>query len=214
MLQLKNIVKNYVSGDTTVQALKGIDITFRDSEFVSILGQSGCGKTTLLNIIGGLDQYTSGDLIINGKSTKKYKDSDWDTYRNHTIGFVFQSYNLISHQTILKNVELALSIGGIARLERKRRAKEALIKVGLKDHINKKPNQLSGGQCQRVSIARALVTNPDIILADEPFTGLDEENRRVLAAALREKAKNELVVVVTHIEDEAALLNAESVYLK
>lgn len=168
MLQLKNITKNYLSGDTEVKALRGIDLEFRESEFVSILGQSGCGKTTLLNIIGGLDRYTTGDLIINDKSTKQFKDKDWDTYRNHSIGFVFQSYNLIPHQTVLANVELALTISGVSKEERRNRAKEALEKVGLGDQLNKKPNQMSGGQMQRVAIARALVNDPDILLADEP----------------------------------------------
>ena len=163
MLELKQITKQYVTGDSTVQALKGIDLKFRENEFVSVLGPSGCGKTTLLNIIGGLDQYTSGDLIINGTSTKKFKNRDWDTYRNHTIGFVFQSYNLISHQTVLSNVELALTLSGVSREERHRRAIEALEKVGLGDQLKKKPNQMSGGQMQRVAIARALVNNPDIL---------------------------------------------------
>ena len=198
MLQLKNIVKNYVSGDTTVQALKGIDITFRDSEFVSILGQSGCGKTTLLNIIGGLDQYTSGDLIINGKSTKKYKDSDWDTYRNHTIGFVFQSYNLIPHQTVLSNVELALTLSGVSKAERRRRAVEVLEKVGLGDQLHKKPNQMSGGQMQRVAIARALVNNPDILLADEPTGALDSATSIQIMELLKEISKDRLIIMVTH----------------
>lgn len=198
MLQLKNIVKNYVSGDTTVQALKGIDITFRDSEFVSILGQSGCGKTTLLNIIGGLDQYTSGDLIINGKSTKKYKDSDWDTYRNHTIGFVFQSYNLIPHQTVLSNVELALTLSGVSKSERKKRAVEVLEKVGLGDQLHKKPNQMSGGQMQRVAIARALVNNPDILLADEPTGALDSATSIQIMELLKEISKDRLIIMVTH----------------
>ncbi len=168
MLKLKKITKTYVTGDEKVEALKGIDLEFRKSEFVSILGQSGCGKTTLLNIIGGLDRYTTGDLIINGKSTKDFKDRDWDAYRNYSVGFVFQSYNLISHQTILSNVELALTISGVPKAERRKRAIKALEDVGLKNHINKKPNQLSGGQMQRVAIARALVNDPDIILADEP----------------------------------------------
>lgn len=198
MLQLKNIVKNYVSGDTTVQALKGIDITFRDSEFVSVLGQSGCGKTTLLNIIGGLDQYTSGDLIINGKSTKKYKDSDWDTYRNHTIGFVFQSYNLIPHQTVLSNVELALTLSGVSKAERRRRAVEVLEKVGLGDQLHKKPNQMSGGQMQRVAIARALVNNPDILLADEPTGALDSATSIQIMELLKEISKDRLIIMVTH----------------
>jgi len=168
MLELKNIRKVYGTQGEKVEALKGVSIRFRKSEFVSILGQSGCGKTTLLNIIGGLDRYTSGDLIINGKSTKKFRDRDWDAYRNYKIGFVFQSYNLISHQTVLSNVELALTIGGVSKKDRKTRAIKALEEVGLKDQIYKKPNQLSGGQMQRVAIARALVNNPDIILADEP----------------------------------------------
>lgn len=198
MLQLKNIVKNYVSGDTTVQALKGIDITFRDSEFVSILGQSGCGKTTLLNIIGGLDQYTSGDLIINGRSTTKYKDSDWDTYRNHTIGFVFQSYNLIPHQSVLSNVELALTLSGVSKAERRKRAVGVLEKVGLGDQIHKKPNQMSGGQMQRVAIARALVNNPDILLADEPTGALDSATSIQIMELLKEISKDRLIIMVTH----------------
>lgn len=198
MLQLKNIVKDYVSGDTRVQALKGIDLTFRDSEFVSILGQSGCGKTTLLNIIGGLDKYTSGDLIINGRSTKKYRDSDWDTYRNHTIGFVFQSYNLIPHQTVLSNVELALTLSGVSKSERRRRAKEVLEKVGLGDQLHKKPNQMSGGQMQRVAIARALVNDPDILLADEPTGALDSATSLQIMELLKEIAKDRLIIMVTH----------------
>ena len=172
MLELRNIVKKYVTGDTTVTALNGVSLKFRENEFVSILGASGCGKTTLLNIIGGLDRYTDGDLIINGVSTKEYKASDWDTYRNHSIGFVFQSYNLIPHQTVLANVELALTLSGVPRAERRRRAIEALEKVGLGDQLRKKPNQMSGGQMQRVAIARALVNNPDILLTNrrEPLT--------------------------------------------
>ena len=177
MLELKNIVKNYITANESVEALKGVSIKFREAEFVSILGQSGCGKTTLLNIIGGLDRYTSGDLIINGKSTKKFKDRDWDAYRNYKIGFVFQSYNLISHQSVLSNVELALTIGGISKKERKERAIKALEEVGLKEQIHKKPNQLSGGQMQRVAIARALVNNPDIILADEPTRSIRYKNK-------------------------------------
>ena len=175
MLSLVNIKKEYVSGDTKVQALKGINIDFRENEFVSILGQSGCGKTTTLNIIGGLDHYTSGDLIINGKSTKQFKDKDWDTYRNHSIGFVFQSYNLIPHQTVLANVEIALTLSGVSKGERRERAIKALEKVGLGDQLSKRPNQMSGGQMQRVAIARALVNDPDIILADEPTGALDTE---------------------------------------
>ena len=198
MLQLKDITKNYLSGDNEVKALKGINLEFRESEFVSILGQSGCGKTTLLNIIGGLDRYTSGDLIINGKSTKQFKDKDWDTYRNHSIGFVFQSYNLIPHQTVLANVELALSISGVGKEERRKRAIEALIKVGLGDQINKKPNQMSGGQMQRVAIARALVNNPDILLADEPTGALDSETSVQVMEILKEISKDRLIIMVTH----------------
>ncbi len=198
MLQLKDITKNYLSGDNEVKALKGINLEFRESEFVSILGQSGCGKTTLLNIIGGLDRYTSGDLIINGKSTKQFKDKDWDTYRNHSIGFVFQSYNLIPHQTVLANVELALTISGVGKEERRKRAIEALIKVGLGDQINKKPNQMSGGQMQRVAIARALVNNPDILLADEPTGALDSETSVQVMEILKEISKDRLIIMVTH----------------
>ena len=198
MLQLKNITKNYLSGDNEVQALKGIDIEFRENEFVSILGQSGCGKTTLLNIIGGLDRYTSGDLIINGKSTKEFKDKDWDTYRNHSVGFVFQSYNLIPHQTVLANVELALTISGVGKAERRKRAIEALQKVGLGDQINKKPNQMSGGQMQRVAIARALVNDPDILLADEPTGALDSKTSVQVMEILKEISKDKLIIMVTH----------------
>ena len=198
MLELKNIRKNYVTGDEKVEALKGINLKFRESEFVSILGQSGCGKTTLLNIIGGLDRYTSGDLIINGKSTKKFKDRDWDAYRNYKVGFVFQSYNLIGHQTILSNVELALTIGGISKKERKEKAIKALEEVGLKDHIHKKPNQLSGGQMQRVAIARALVNNPDIILADEPTGALDTKTSVQVMDILKKISKDKLIIMVTH----------------
>ena len=198
MLELKNITKDYVSGDSTVQALKGISIEFRKSEFVSILGQSGCGKTTLLNIIGGLDRYTSGDLVINGKSTKKFKDKDWDAYRNNSVGIVFQRNNLIPHQTILSNVELALTISGVSREERKERAIKALEDVGLKEQIHKKPNQLSGGQMQRVAIARALVNNPDIILADEPTGALDTKTSVQIMEILKEISKDKLIVMVTH----------------
>ena len=173
MLELKNIFKSYVMGENRQQVLKGVNINFRKNEFTSILGASGSGKTTLLNIIGGLDRYTEGDLIINGKSTKDFKDRDWDAYRNYSIGFVFQSYNLIAHQTILSNVEMALTLSGISKKERKQRAKKALENVGLKEHIDKRPNQLSGGQMQRVAIARALVNDPEIILADEPTGALD-----------------------------------------
>jgi putative ABC transport system permease protein len=198
MLKLKGIKKDYVSGDTVVHALKGVDLEFRKSEFVAILGHSGCGKTTLLNIIGGLDQYTSGDLIINGKSTKDFKDTDWDTYRNNTIGFVFQSYNLIPHQTVLSNVELALTLSGVAPAERKARAKEALEKVGLGDQLYKKPNQMSGGQMQRVAIARALVNDPDILMADEPTGALDSETSVQIMEILKEISKDKLIVMVTH----------------
>ena len=173
MLTLANITKEYRLGDNIIKALKGINIKFRKNEFVSILGPSGCGKTTLLNIVGGLDQYTSGDLTINGISTKEYKDRDWDTYRNHSVGFVFQSYNLIPHQTVLSNVELALTLSGVTKEERRKRAIEVLEQVGLGDQLHKKPNQMSGGQMQRVAIARALVNDPDILLADEPTGALD-----------------------------------------
>jgi len=203
MLKLKNIKKTYTSGEEQVKALKGIDIEFRDSEFVSILGPSGCGKTTLLNVIGGLDRYTSGDLIINGKSTKSFKNRDWDAYRNYSIGFVFQSYNLIGHQTVLSNVELALTISGISKKERKKRAIEALKSVGLKDQIYKKPNQLSGGQMQRVAIARALVNNPDIILADEPTGALDTKTSVQVMEILKEISKDKLIIMVTHNPDLA-----------
>ena len=198
MLQLKNITKTYITGNEKIEALKGIDIEFRKSEFVSILGQSGCGKTTLLNIIGGLDRYTSGDLIINGKSTKDFKDRDWDAYRNYSIGFVFQNYNLITHQTVLSNVELALTISGVSRKEKRNRAIKALEEVGLKDKINKKPNQLSGGQMQRVAIARALVNNPDIILADEPTGALDTKTSEQVMDILKEISKDKLIIMVTH----------------
>ena len=198
MLQLKDVVKTYGSGDNVVKALNGVSITFRENEFVAILGHSGCGKTTMLNIIGGLDHYTSGDLIINGVSTKQYKDRDWDAYRNHSIGFVFQSYNLIPHQTVLANVELALTISGVSKAERKKRAKEALEKVGLGNQLHKKPNQMSGGQMQRVAIARALINNPDILLADEPTGALDSETSVQVMELLKEIAKDKLVIMVTH----------------
>ena len=198
MLQLKDIVKTYVTGDNNVQALKGVSVNFRPNEFVSILGHSGCGKTTLLNIIGGLDHYTSGDLIIKGKSTKKYKDKDWDAYRNHSIGFVFQSYNLIMHQTVLQNVELALTLSGVSKSERRRRAKEVLEKVGLGNQLNKKPNQMSGGQMQRVAIARALINDPEILLADEPTGALDTETSIQIMDLLKEIADDRLVIMVTH----------------
>ena len=198
MLELKGITKDYPSGDTVVHALKGISVTFRDREFVSILGQSGCGKTTLLNIIGGLDQYTRGDLVINGRSTKSYLDRDWDTYRNHSVGFVFQSYNLIPHQSVIANVEMALLLSGAPASERRRRAEEALAQVGLADHIHKKPNQLSGGQMQRVAIARAIVNDPEIILADEPTGALDTDTSVEVMEILKRLSRDRLVIMVTH----------------
>jgi len=203
MLELKNIKKEYSAGDTKVYALRGIDLQFRDCDFVSILGPSGCGKTTMLNIIGGLDRYSDGDLFINGKSTKDFKDRDWDTYRNHSIGFVFQSYNLIPHQSVLQNVELALSLSGVPKRERRKRAKEALIKVGLGDHLKKKPGEMSGGQMQRVAIARAIVNNPDIILADEPTGALDTETSVQVMDILKEISRDRLVIMVTHNPDLA-----------
>ena len=204
MLVLKNIVKDYVTGDTTVRALNDVSINFRENEFVSILGPSGCGKTTLLNIIGGLDKYTSGDLVINGKSTKAFSDEDWDTYRNHSIGFVFQSYNLIPHQSVLANVELALTLSGVSKKERRERAIAALEKVGLKEQIHKRPNQMSGGQMQRVAIARALINNPDILLADEPTGALDSETSVQVMELLKEIAKDKLIIMVTHNPDLAS----------
>lgn len=198
MLNLKNIKKQYKTGDTITHALRGVDVCFRDNEFVAILGHSGCGKTTLLNIIGGLDRYSEGDLVIGGVTTKKYKDRDWDTYRNHSVGFVFQSYNLIPHQSVLSNVELALTLSGVKKSERRKRAKEALRKVGLGDQLKKKPNQMSGGQMQRVAIARSLVNNPDILLADEPTGALDTETSVQIMEILKEVAKDRLVIMVTH----------------
>ena len=203
MLELLRIKKDYPAGDSTVNALKGIDIQFRKSEFVSILGPSGCGKTTMLNIVGGLDQYTDGDLVINGKSTKDFKDRDWDTYRNNSVGFVFQTYNLIPHQTVLRNVELALTLSGVGKTERKERATKALHEVGLGDQLSKHPTQLSGGQMQRVAIARALVNNPDIILADEPTGALDTETSVQVMEILKDISKNRLIVMVTHNPDLA-----------
>ncbi len=203
MLELKNIIKDYPAGEGTVHALKGIDLQFRESEFVAILGPSGCGKTTMLNIIGGLDQYTSGDLIIGGRSTKGFKDRDWDAYRNHSIGFVFQSYNLIPHQSVLQNVELALTLSGVSKSERRRRAKEALEKVGLANQLKKKPGEMSGGQMQRVAIARAIVNDPDIILADEPTGALDTETSLQVMEILKEIAEDRLVIMVTHNPDLA-----------
>ena len=203
MLELKNITKIYPAGGENVHALKGVSLQFRESEFVSILGPSGCGKTTMLNIIGGLDKYNDGDLIINGKSTKEYKARDWDAYRNHSVGFVFQSYNLIPHQTVLTNVELALTLSGVSKAERRKRAKEALEKVGLKDQMKKRPTEMSGGQMQRVAIARAIVNNPDIILADEPTGALDTETSVQVMDILKEIAKDRLVIMVTHNPDLA-----------
>ena len=198
MLQIQHICKEYRTANLVQKALDDVSLNLRDNEFVAILGPSGSGKTTLLNIIGGLDRYDSGDLVINGISTKKYKDRDWDSYRNHTIGFVFQSYNLIPHQTVLSNVELALTISGIGKEERRKRAIEALEQVGLGEQLHKKPNQMSGGQMQRVAIARALVNDPDILLADEPTGALDSETSVQVMDLLREVAKDRLVVMVTH----------------
>ena len=198
MLELKNIKKDYPAGDGTVHALRGINLKFRESEFVSILGPSGCGKTTMLNIIGGLDQYSDGDLVINGRSTKDFKDRDWDSYRNHSIGFVFQSYNLIPHQSVLQNVELALSLSGVSRHERRERAKKALEDVGLGTQLHKKPSEMSGGQMQRVAIARALVNNPDIILADEPTGALDTETSVQVMEILKNISRDRLIIMVTH----------------
>ena len=203
MLKLIGITKDYKVADTTIKALKGISLSFRKNEFVSVLGPSGCGKTTLLNIVGGLDRYTSGDLFINGKSTKDFKDSDWDVYRNHRVGFIFQSYNLITHQTVLGNVELALTIAGMSKTERIEKAKKALDKVGLTDQYYKHPNQLSGGQCQRVAIARALVNDPEILLADEPTGALDTTTSVQIMDLIKDIAKERLVIMVTHNPDLA-----------
>ena len=203
MLALQNITKDYPVGNETVHALRGVSLSFRESEFVAVLGPSGCGKTTLLNIIGGLDRYTEGDLIINGRSTKEYNAKDWDAYRNHSIGFVFQSYNLIPHQTVLKNVELALTLSGVSKSERRKRAIEVLEKVGLGDQLNKKPNQMSGGQMQRVAIARAMVNDPDILLADEPTGALDTQTSIQIMDLLKEISKTKLVIMVTHNPDLA-----------
>ena len=214
MLEVKNISKTYKTGDLKQVALDDVSLCFRDNEFVSILGPSGSGKTTLLNIIGGLDRYDSGDLIINNISTKKYKNKDWDSYRNHTVGFVFQSYNLIPHQTILSNVELALTISGISRKERKRRALKALDEVGLKEQAHKRPNQMSGGQMQRVAVARALVNNPDILLADEPTGALDSETSLQVMDLLKKIAKDRLVVMVTHNPELAEEYSTRIVKIK
>lgn len=214
MLQLKKIVKTYVTGELRQDALKGVSISFRENEFVSILGQSGSGKTTMLNIIGGLDRYDSGDLIINGVSTKKYKDADWDYYRNNSIGFVFQSYNLIPHQSVLANVELALTLAGVSKKERRQRAIEVLKKVGLGEHIHKKPNQMSGGQMQRVAIARALINNPSILLADEPTGALDSETSIQIMELLKEIAKDKLVIMVTHNPELAETYSTRIIRLR
>ena len=198
MIEVQKIRKSYKTGSFEQKALDGVSMTFRDNEFVAVLGQSGSGKTTLLNIVGGLDHADSGDIIINGTSTKDYKSRDWDTYRNHRVGFIFQSYNLIPHQTVLANVELALTLAGIGRSERKVRAREALERVGLVEHVHKKPGQLSGGQMQRVAIARALVNNPEIVLADEPTGALDTETGLQVMDLLSEIARDRLVIMVTH----------------
>ena len=214
MLQLSNITKRYKTGELVQTALDGVSLAFRESEFVAVLGPSGSGKTTLLNIVGGLDRYDSGDLIINGVSTKEYSDRNWDAYRNHTIGFVFQSYNLIPHQSVLANVELALTISGVSRAERRRRAKEALTKVGLGDQHHKRPNQMSGGQMQRVAIARALVNDPDVLLADEPTGALDSETGVAVMELLQEVAKTRLVIMVTHNGELAEQYATRTVRLK
>ena len=214
MLEIKKISKVYKTGSFIQNALDNVSINFRENEFVSILGPSGSGKTTLLNIIGGLDQYTSGDLKINDISTKKYKDKDWDTYRNHKVGFIFQNYNLITHQSILSNVELALTLSGVKKSARRKKAIEALDKVGLKEHINKKPNQLSGGQMQRVAIARALVNNPSIILADEPTGALDTKTSEQIMKLLSEIAKDKLVIMVTHNPELAESYSTRIVSVK
>ena len=214
MLKLSQIKKDYVVGDSLVHALKGIDLEFRENEFVAILGHSGCGKTTLLNIVGGLDQYSSGDLIINNKSTKRFTDADWDSYRNHSVGFVFQAYNLIPHQTVLSNVELALTLSGVGPAERKQRAIEALEKVGLGDQLSKKPNQMSGGQMQRVAIARALVNNPDILLADEPTGALDSDTSVQIMEILKEISKDKLIIMVTHNPEIATQYASRIIRLK
>ncbi len=214
MLKLSNIKKSYKTGETQTEALKGVSVEFRKAEFVSILGPSGCGKTTLLNIVGGLDRYNSGDLVINGKSTKQYKDKDWDNYRNHSVGFVFQSYNLIPHQTVLENVELALTLSGVSKKERRERAMEVLTKVGLKDKMKNKPNQLSGGQMQRVAIARALVNDPEIILADEPTGALDSKTSVQIMELLKEISEDKLIVMVTHNPELAEKYSTRIIKLK
>ena len=214
MLQLIDISKQYKTGELVQVALNGVSFSLRDNEFVSVLGPSGSGKTTLLNVIGGLDRYDSGDLVIGGVSTKQYNNKDWDTYRNHAIGFVFQNYNLISHQNILSNVELALTIGGMSVRERKKKARQALEAVGLGDQIHKKPNQLSGGQMQRVAIARALVNDPDILLADEPTGALDSETSLQIMELLKKVAADRLVVMVTHNAELAEQYSTRIIRLK
>ena len=214
MLELKNIKKSYKIGNNKQEVLKGINIKFSDKEFASIFGVSGSGKTTLLNVIGGLDKYDDGDLIIDGISTKKYTDSDWDSYRNYRIGFIFQNYNLIMHQTILSNVEIALTLSGVSKSEKRKRSIEALEKVGLKEHIHKKPNQLSGGQMQRVAIARALVNNPDVILADEPTGALDSKTSVQIMDLLKEISKDKLVIMITHNLDLAQKYSTRIIELK
>ena len=213
MLQLRDICKSYRTGDFTQVALDNVSISFRDNEFVAILGPSGSGKTTLLNVMGGLDHYDSGNMIVDGISTHQYKDRDWDTFRNNRIGFVFQSYNLIPHQTILQNVELALTLSGVGRAERTRRAKEALASVGLAEHVNKKPSQLSGGQMQRVAIARALINDPEIVLADEPTGALDSKTSVQIMDLLTQIAKDRLVIMVTHNPELAAQYATRTVNL-
>lgn len=214
MLELKQIVKDYQAGDTAVHALKGVSIRFRRHEFVAVLGPSGCGKTTLLNIIGGLDQYTSGDLVIGGRSTKDFSARDWDTYRNHSIGFVFQSYNLIPHQTVLQNVELALTLSGVSKSERRKRAVQALEKVGLGDQLHKKPNQMSGGQMQRVAIARALVNDPAVILADEATGNLDTRTSfEILVLFQKLHAEGRTIIFVTH-NPEIAQYSSRNITLR
>lgn len=213
MIQIFNIEKNYQAGDNTVKALKGISINLGENEFVSILGQSGCGKTTLLNVLGGLDRYDAGEIIINGKSTKEFKDKDWDSYRNHYIGFIFQSYNLIPHLSVLENVEIALSLAGANKKEKREKAINALNRVGLGSEIHKKPNQLSGGQMQRVAIARAIVNNPKIILADEPTGALDSETSVSIMNLLKEIAGDHLIIMVTHNEKLANTYSSRIVSL-
>ena len=214
MLEIKNIKKSYKTGDFKQEVLKDISIQFRENEFVAILGPSGSGKTTLLNILGGLDRYDSGDLIINNKSTKKFKDSDWDAYRNNSVGFVFQNYNLITHISILNNVEMGMTLSNVGKSERKRKALKALELVGLKNHINKKPSQLSGGQMQRVAIARAIVNNPDIILADEPTGALDSKTSVQIMELIKAQARNKLVIMVTHNEELAVEYATRIIRLK